>query len=52
MGKAGSAQADFSFWVLPAGLLVLWLVIALVIIQILALPHQEHHDGHGKKPAA
>ena len=37
MGKAGSAQADYSFWVLPAGLLVLWLVIALVIILILAL---------------
>ncbi|MEK7619232.1 MAG: hypothetical protein AAB416_03275 [Patescibacteria group bacterium] len=52
MGKAGSAQADFSFWVLPAGLLVLWLVIALVIILILALLIKNIMMGMAKKPAA
>lgn len=52
MGKAGSAQADYSFWVLPTGLLILWLVIALVIILILALLIKNIMMGMAKKPAA
>lgn len=52
MGKAGSAQADYSFWVLPTGLLILWLFIALVIILILALLIKNIMMGMAKKPAA
>jgi hypothetical protein len=37
MGKAGAATALYTFWVLPTGLLVLWLIIALVILIILIL---------------
>lgn len=36
-GKAGSASGSIDFWVLPIGLLILWLVIAVVVVLILAL---------------
>ncbi len=36
-GKAGSGTASVDFWVLPLGLLILWLVIAVVVVLILAL---------------
>lgn len=52
MGKAGSAQAEYSFWVLPTGLLILWLVIALIIILILVLLIKNIMMGMTKKPAA
>lgn len=37
MGSVGSASKSFVFWVLPTGLLILWLIIALAIIVILVL---------------
>ncbi|MDO8490093.1 MAG: hypothetical protein Q7S47_01600 [bacterium] len=36
-GRAGSGTQSLEFWVLPAGLMILWLVIALVVLLILAL---------------
>jgi len=37
LGGAGQKMATYELWVMPAGLLVLWLIIALVIIAILIL---------------
>lgn len=37
LGGAGKKTASVELWVMPAGLLVLWLVIALIIIVILVL---------------
>jgi hypothetical protein len=37
LGQAGNATANYEFWVLPTGLLVLWLIIAIVVIIILAM---------------
>lgn len=36
-GRAGSGSAAVDFWVLPAGLLVLWLAIAAIVVLILVL---------------
>ena len=37
LGGAGIKTANFELWVMPAGLLILWLIIALIIIVILVL---------------
>ncbi|MEK7648495.1 MAG: hypothetical protein AAB400_01110 [Patescibacteria group bacterium] len=37
LGGAGTKAASIELWVMPAGLLVLWLIIALIIIVILVL---------------
>ncbi len=37
LGGAGVKTANLELWVMPAGLLVLWLIIALIIIGILVL---------------
>lgn len=37
LGGAGTKTASLELWVMPAGLLILWLVIALIIIVILIL---------------
>ncbi len=37
LGGAGTKTASLELWVMPAGLLVLWLIIALIIIVILVL---------------
>lgn len=37
LAGAGTKTASYELWVMPAGLLVLWLIIALIIIVILVL---------------
>lgn len=48
-GKAGSGAAAVDFWILPMGLLVLWLVIAAVVVLILALLVKNIAGSMGKK---